>query len=109
MDVLISGDFVGKDLESLTVKANLIIIHIYFPAGGLLTEGIVMLGETERSHFKLPLPPPPDARVCRWTDVLPSKTMTHNTTAFTAKIRNVSGIPGVHVWFLYGLETVGKS
>lgn len=54
LDVLISGDFVGKDLESLTVQANLIIIHIYFPAGGLLTEGIVVLGETERSHFKLP-------------------------------------------------------
>lgn len=64
MDVLISGDFVGKDLESLTVEANLIIIHIYFPAGGLLTEGIVMLGETERSHFKLPSTPPPQMDGC---------------------------------------------
>lgn len=36
-----------KDLESLTVKVNLIIIRVYFPAHSLLTEEIIMLGRNQ--------------------------------------------------------------
>lgn len=91
-----------KDLESLTVKVNLIIIHVYFPDGGLLTEGIV----TQRRNLQIRADPP------RWTEVPSSKTTAHNSAVFPSEIWNISEIPGIHeVTFLHlcSLESVGKS
>lgn len=81
-----------KDLESLTLKVNLIIIHVYFPAVSLLTEGIItqwrnLVFTLQNYDWARPSP--------RWTEGPFSKTMTHNSAAFLPEIWNINDIPGI--------------
>lgn len=75
-----------KDLESLTVKVNLIIIHDYFPAHSLLTEEIIM--PLRNQAFTLQITGDPIARTHTHT-----QQHTHTLTRAESKHSKSAALP----------------